>query len=148
MFLRGQIFTLDAVVALWFFFTAMFLLSSASHGIVETISEDLLYRRWEVTANHAVSTLLLGDGDWACKVSGVRVPGCVLTTTPPNHNAFFINDVNCYLEGDIQVANLMGCNTPPSNPLISYTLAFPACVGTSPTSCTVKTLRLTIWKGP
>ena len=147
MSLRGQIFSLDAVVGLWLLFTSMLLLGTAGHGIVETISEDLLYRRLETTANHAINTLLLSDGPWACKVSNIRVPGCVLTTAPPSHNAFFINDVNCYLEGDSAVANIMGCTNPPSNALLTYTLSFPACIGTSPSSCAVKTLRLTIWKG-
>ncbi len=145
--MRGQLFTLDAVVALWLLFTSMFLLGAAGHGVLDAVSEDLLYRRWEVTVNHAVSTLLLGDGAWACKVNGIRVPGCVLTTAPPSHDSFFLNDVNCYLEGDSTVANILGCTDAPSNALISYTVSFPVCVGTSPSSCTVKTLRLTIWKG-
>lgn len=145
--MKGQIFSLDAVVGLWLLFTSMLLVGVVGHGVIEVISEDLLYRRWEITANHAINTLLLSDGPWACKVDGIRVPGCVLTTAPPSHNAFFINDVNCYLEGDSAVANIMGCTSPPSNALVTYTLSFPACIGTSPSSCSVKTLRLTIWKG-
>ena len=144
---RGQIFTLDAVLALVLLSVALYSVSSANFQASNVISQDLTLRRWENQWNYAVQKLLLGNGDWACKISGLRVPGCILNRTyTPQKSSFFTMNLDCYLEGDPNIANLMGCNDPPNNPLMEYDRSFKACIGDL-SSCTVKTLRLILWKG-
>ena len=145
--MRGQIFTLDAVLALALLSVALYAVSYTTFQSSNIISQDLTLRRWDNQWNYAVQKLLLGNGEWACKISGVRVPGCVLSKNySSKKDEFFTMDLNCYIEGDAEIANLMGCTDPPTNPLLELSRNFEACVG-SPSNCTVKTLRLTLWKG-
>ena len=148
--MRGQIFGLDAVIAVLVVAVGLNIFANVFHGVLETVSHDLLYRRIELTVDHAITTLLLADGPWRCKVNNVSVPGCVVEGTyPDEHNVFFLNDVNCELEGSSSLAHLLGCEaTPPSNLDWIVVRDFNACITDStPDKCVPKTLRLIVWVG-
>ncbi len=148
--MKGQIFTLDAVLGSLFLLAAIYFVSLVLYYTTTLSSEEMLYRRLEVTARKAVDTLLLGEGAWACYVERFRVPGCVVEGTYPSQKElFFVNDVVCELSGSASLAKLMGCTaTPPPDAKVTYTVEFNVCATTSsPDACVQKTLRLTIWSG-
>ncbi len=150
MWLRGQVFGLDAVLAVLIVTAGMTIFTNAFHELLETLSHDLLYRRIEITVDHAITTLLLANGPWRCQVGDISVPGCIVEGSYSNeHNLFFLNDVNCKLEGSSSLARLLGCEeNPPANPNWIVVRDFNACITDStPDKCIPKTLRLIVWVG-
>lgn len=146
--MRGQIFGLDAIMAALLLASALSIVETALYSSNNVISKDLMYRRLEITAYHAIDVLLQGDGAWACTVSGVRIPGCVKEVSGSQKDSFFINNVHCRLEGDDSIANLMGCDESPGSALVKVVIPFKACVTAStPDNCVEKDLTLTIWSG-
>lgn len=147
--MRSQMLTLDAAIAALFMVVAAHAASLALFKATEIISHDILYRRIEALAQHALDVLLFGNGDWACGVGNVRIPGCVRTGIGNYHNYFFPTnyDIQCYVD-DSDIANVMGCHALPSNPSISYSIKFTVCVTSSsnPSECQLRAVTLTVWK--
>ena len=145
--MRAQMLTLDAAVAALFLVAAAHVVSLAAFKAVEVISHDILYRRLEAAAQHAVDVLLFGRGPWACVVGDIRFPGCVRHTAN-HHNDFFpLNyPIHCYVS-DTDLQSIMGCNALPSNPKILYELNFSFCYasGNDFTNCHYRTATLKVW---
>jgi len=141
---------MDAVVAILILLSTLSIISAAMFKVGELVSEDLLYKRLSLTLDGAIATLLLGEGDWACYAGGIRIPGCVVEGSyATDKNRFFVNPVDCNLQGSDSLATLMGCDAPiPEDPKLIISRDFSACVTDSePQLCVPKNLRLTIWVG-
>jgi len=146
---RAQLLTLDAAVAALFLVAAAHVVALAAFKATELISEDILYRRIEAYAQHAVDVLLFGRGQWACVAENIRFPGCVINTGSSHHDDFFPRNytpLHCYASDDF-LRNLMGCNERPSNPKIVYEINFTYCYADTNdfTQCTLRQGALTVW---
>ncbi len=145
--MKGQIFTMDVLVALLLFIAASHFALTAAYGVTSAVSEDLLYRRIELAAYHTIFKLAVDDGVWACKIGDFRIPGCIKSFFSANKKDFMPETLNCAIEGSI-IANNIGCSTScPIDADILFKKDFSLCItNNDPRNCNKTNLTLCIWR--